>query len=87
MEEGGMLGYGGDEGGQDTKCELNFMKLTQSVVNGAPEAINTLTSSAWPLRDASSSRFPRSTRDIFSFAFMANLFCPASQLKEQDMRN
>ena len=48
----------------------NCSYLTQSVVKGAPDAISMLTSSACPFRDASSRRFPRSTREDFSFSFI-----------------
>ena len=48
----------------------NWSYLTQSVVKGAPDAISMLTSSACPFRDASSRRFPRSTREDFSFSFI-----------------
>ena len=47
-----------------------YLCLTQSVVNGAPDAMSTLTSSACPLRDASNNLFPRSTSDDFSFSFI-----------------
>lgn len=41
------------------------LRHTQSVVKGAPFAINVRTSSSSPLRAASSNLFPRSTKDIF----------------------
>ena len=42
-----------------------LVKLTQSVVNGAPLDINVLTSSVSPRFAASSSLFPKSTNDIY----------------------
>lgn len=49
----------------DSLVSLSQICLTQSVVKGAPLAIRFLTSSSWPLRAASSRRFPRSTSDIW----------------------
>lgn len=53
-------------------CKSMYSSLTQSVVKGAPLVINCFTTSACPLRDASSNLLPRSTSESFSFSFMVN---------------
>lgn len=49
------------------------MVLTQSVVKGAPLAISIRTSSSCPDRAASSSFFPKSTKDIYSIFMQESL--------------
>lgn len=51
---------------KQNKSERSMMQmvLTQSVVKGAPLAISIRTSSSCPDRAASSSFFPKSTKDI-----------------------
>lgn len=59
-----LLSLGDWEGMLARESTGPLVELTQSVVNGAPFAISVLTSSSWPFLAASSSLFPKSTRDI-----------------------